>query len=316
MSITYLTGTRYPGSALKCFLPDYIDVLLQRSESLLTTNKPGVDALIIRHCDQNNLPLQVIEFACDSGDDFRNRRVKAKSETIRVQRVVSPTWLRFRHLADKVDKMIFFHGAKTRGRCYGLPTTQAFEQACQRRGVEGEQLIVQRQHTAWVSETEFRNSPTIGAAHIFLYARFLPGPEGERHSIGYFRIESWRRIAGIIQPGEGRREIIMPNVKSKVQANLHMLHQALLTLEVQRPERLIIHHNTRYLNTAPYSEYRSSRRSEIFPQVRALLDQYPHVIWQNEKHTDLLQRIGKHISQGQELWHHKRRVKAYKGLYQ
>jgi hypothetical protein len=316
MSITYLTGTRYPGSALKSFLPDYIDVLLQRGESLLTTNKPGVDALIVRHCDQHNLPLQVIEFACDSGDDFRNRRVKAKSEAIQVQRVVSPSWLRFRHLADKVDKMIFFHGAKTRGRCYGLPTTQAFEQACQRRGVEGEQLIIQRQHTAWVSETELRNSPTIGAAHIYLYARFLPGLEGERHGIGYYRIETWRRIAGIIQPGEGRREIVMPNLKSKVQANLHMLHQALRALDNRPPERLIIHHNTRHLDSAPHSRPRNSHEAELRTQVRALLDQYPQVVWQIEQHAELLQHIGKHISQGQELWYHKRRVKAYKGLYQ
>jgi hypothetical protein len=163
---------------------------------------------------------------------------------------------------------------------------------------------------------ELRNSPTIRAAHIYLYARFLPGLEGERHSIGYYRIETWRRIAGIIQPGEGRREIVLPNVKSKVQANLQMLHQALLVLDGQRPERLIIHHNTRHLDTTPYSAYRDARRPEVCAQVRELLDQYPQVVWQPEKHADLLQRIGKHISQGQKLWHHKRRAKAYKGLYQ
>jgi hypothetical protein len=219
-------------------------------------------------------------------------------------------------LTDKVDRVVFFHAGKTRGHCYGLPTLQAFEQACQRRGVEGEQLIVQRQHTAWVSETELRNSPSIGAAHIYLYARFLPGLEGERHSIGYYRIETWRRIAGIVQPGEGRREIIMPNMKSKVQANMHMLHQALLALDNQRPERLTIHHNVRYLDTASYSRHRNPQDSELRAEVRELLDQYPQVVWKSEKHADLLQHIGKHISQGQELWHHKRRVKAYKGLYQ
>jgi hypothetical protein len=304
MTLTYLTGTRYPGSALKQFLPDYLDLLAQRGESVLTTNKPGVDALIVAHCDQNKVPLQVIEFACDSGDDFRNRRVKTTSKTVQVQRVVTPTWLRFRHLVDKADKVIFFHAAKTRGRCYGLPTIKAFEQACERRGVEGEQLIIQRQHSAWVSETELRNSPTIGAVHIYVYARFLPGLEGERHSIGYYRIETWRRIAGIVQPGEGRREIVMPNLKSKTQANLHMLHQALLTLDNQRPERLIIHHNTHNLERG------------IHPELHDLLDQYPQVVWQSEKHADLLQRIGQHISQGQELWHHKRRMNAYRGLYQ
>ena len=150
MTVTYLTGTRYPSSALKRFLPEYLEILLQRGESLLTTNKPGVDALIVRHCDQHNLPLQVYEFACDSGDDFRNRRVKAKSKTVQVRRVVSPSWQRFRNLADRADKMIFFHAGKTRGRCYGMPTLTAFELACQKRGVEGEQLIVQLQQKALV----------------------------------------------------------------------------------------------------------------------------------------------------------------------
>jgi hypothetical protein len=304
MTVTYLTGTRYPGSALKQFLPDYLDLLAQRGESVLTTNKPGVDALIVGHCNQNKVPLQVIEFACDSGDDFRNRRVKATSKAVQVQRVVTPTWLRFRHLADKADKVIFFHAAKTKGRCYGISTIKAFELACERRGVEGQQLIIQRQHSAWVSETELRSSPTIGAAHIYVYARFLPGLDGERHCIGYYRIETWRRIAGIIQPGEGRREIVMPNQKSKTQANLHMLHQALLVLADQRPERLIIHHNTRYLENS------------LHPELRDLLAPYPQVVWQREKHADLLQRIGQHISQGQELWHHKRRVNAYRGLCQ
>jgi hypothetical protein len=235
MTVTYLTGTRYPGTALKKFVPDYLDLLAQRGETILTTNKPGVDALILEHCNLHHVPLQVIEFACDSGDDFRNRRVRATSAAVQVQRVVSPSWLRFRHLADKADKVIFFHAAKTKGRCYGISTIKAFELACKRRGVEGQQLIIQRQHTAWVSETELRNSPTIGAAHIYVYARFLPGLDGERHSIGYYRVETWRKIAGIVQPGEGRREIVIPNLKSKTQANLHMLHQVYLSVSSSPP---------------------------------------------------------------------------------
>ena len=39
MTVTYLTGTRYPSSALKRFLPEYLEILLHRGESLLTTNK-------------------------------------------------------------------------------------------------------------------------------------------------------------------------------------------------------------------------------------------------------------------------------------
>jgi hypothetical protein len=78
----------------------------------------------------------------------------------------------------------------------------------------------------------------------------------------------------------------------------------LLVLDDQRPERLIIHHNTQNLE------------SSLHPELHDLLDQYPQMVWQREQHTDLLQRIGQHISQGQELWHHKRRIKAYRGLYQ
>ncbi|KAB2902698.1 MAG: hypothetical protein F9K27_15810 [Anaerolineae bacterium] len=314
MTVTYLTGTRYPSSALKYFLPEYLEILLQRGESLLTTNKPGVDALIVRHCDQHNLPLQVYEFACDSGDDFRNRRVKAKSETVQVQRVVSPSWQRFRNLADRADKMIFFHAGKTRGTCYGMPTLTAFELACQKRGIDGEQLIVQRQQKAWVSETELRSSPTIGAAHIFVNSRFVPGLEGKRHAIGHFRIETWRRIGEIIQPGEGRREFVLPGVSSREQALLHMLHQALLELDTNRPQRITIHHWSKRLQAAAYAK--KGDYPELRAQVRDLLDPYPQVIWQYENQTDILHRIGKPISQGQELWYHKRKIQAYRGLYQ
>ncbi|KAB2902355.1 MAG: hypothetical protein F9K27_17020 [Anaerolineae bacterium] len=314
MTVTYLTGTRYPSSALRCFLPEYLEILLYRGESLLTTNKPGVDALIVRHCDQHNLPLQVYEFACDSGDDFRNRRVKVKSEAVQVQRVVSPSWQRFRNLADRADKMIFFHAGKTRGTCYGMPTLTAFERACQKRAVDGEQLIVQLQQKAWVSETELRGSPTIGAAHIYLNSRFVPGLEGERHSIGHFRIETWRRIGEIVQPGEGRREFVLPGMSSREQALMHMLHQALLELDTHRPERITIHHWSKRLQAATYA--RKGDYPELRAQVRELLDPYPQVIWQYENQTDLLKRIGKHISQGQELWYHKRKIAAYRGLYQ
>lgn len=314
MTVTYLTGTRYPGKALKQFLPDYLDLLTQRGETVLTTNKPGVDRLILQHCDSNNVPLEVIEFACDSGD--HNRRIKFKSDAVQIHKVVSPSWLRFRHLADRSDKMTFFHAGKTRGRCYGLSTIQAFEMACRRRGVEGEQMIVQSQHAPWVSETELRNSPTIGTAHIYVYGRFLPGLDDERHSIGYYRLETWRKIAGIIQPGEGFREIVLPKVRSKYTATLQMLHQALLVLDEQHPERLVIHFCTRFLDKVSTARPIDSSAPELLSQVQTLLKHYPHIIWRKESQADLLYRIGQHISQGQELWHHKRRVKAYKGLYQ
>lgn len=64
MSTAYRTGTRYPGNGLKQFLPQYPDLLHQRGDTLLTTNKPGVDRLILQHCDRHQRPLQVIDFAC------------------------------------------------------------------------------------------------------------------------------------------------------------------------------------------------------------------------------------------------------------
>lgn len=316
MPLTYITGTRYPGKALKAFLPEYLDLLTQRGESVLTTNKPGVDRLILQHCDKHRLPLQVIEFACDSGDNFRNRRIKPKSDAVQIHKVVSPSWQRFRHLADKADKIMFLHAAKTRGRCDGLSTIQAFEMACARRGVEGEQLIVQSQQGVWVSETELRNSPTISTAHIYVYARFLPGLNDERHSIGYFRIDSWRKIGGIVQPGHGVREIVLPNVPSNYAATLQMLQQALHVLDNQRPERLVIHFYHRHLDKVPTARSIDSPVPELLGEVQTLLKGHSHIVWKREQRADLLQQIGKHISSGQALWHHKRRVQAYKGLYQ
>lgn len=316
MPLTYITGTRYLGKALKAFLPEYLDLLSQRGESVLTTNKPGVDRLIIQHCDQQRLPLQVIEFACDSGENYRNRRIKPKSNVVQVQKVVSPSWQRFRHLADQADKVMFLHAGKTRGRCDGLSTIQAFELACARRGIEGEQLIIQSQYAAWVSEAELRNAPTIGTAHIYVYSRFVPGLNDERHSIGYFRIDSWRKIGGVVQPGQGLREFVLPNMPSRYSATLQMLHKALLALKNHRPEGLVIHFSQRYLGKLPTSRPINSPVPKLFKQVQDLLKAYPHVVWQQEKREDLLQQIGKHITSGQALWHHKRRVQAYRGLYQ
>jgi len=129
MTVTYLTGTRYASPALKQFLPDYLNLLAASGAALLTTNKKGVDEVIVRHCNQHHVPLQVIEFVCDSGDNYRNRRIKAESYAVQVHKIVSPSWQRFRHLVDKADKVMFFHAAKTRGRCDGISTIQAFEMA-------------------------------------------------------------------------------------------------------------------------------------------------------------------------------------------
>jgi hypothetical protein len=312
MTTIYLTGTRNPGAALKRFLPDYIDILVQQGDQLVTSNKRGVDELVIHHCNEQKLPLLVCEFASDSGS-YNNRHVKVTSETIQVQRVISPTWLRFRYLADTVDKMIFFHATTRRGRCYGLSTAEAFELACQRRGIEGEQLIVQQQEKIWTAVQVLRNAPTIGAVHIYVYARCLPGFDDSRHCIAHFRIESWRRMGQIIQPGIGRRELVVPDA-SREQATLNALHHALLELQVSPTQRIVIHHASHQLEALPYSN--SREYSDLRIQVRGLLSQYPQLIWRREDQATVRQAIGKPISQAQELWNHRKPAKAYKGLYQ
>lgn len=316
MTTTYITGTRYPSPTLKQFLPDYLDTLAGEGTALLTTNKSGVDERVIQHCDDHAIPLRVIEFVCDSGNSYRNRRVSADSDRIQIQRIVSPTWLRFRHLVDQVDQIIFFHAAKTRGRCEGLSTRQAFEQACHRRGIQGEQFIIQRQHAMWVNQTDLRQAPIIGAVHIYLYSRTLKGLAGERHSLGYFRIETWRQIGGIVQPGEGRREIILPSVTRKHEANGLMLRQALRQLAPQPVQHLIIHHHCPSLERSITQPPASRRYATIDRQVRDLLQSYPRVVWRYEPRTDLLQQIGQPIKSDQALWDHKRSRQAYQGLYQ
>jgi|GEM_PF-4027787 len=316
MTLTYITGTRQPGKALKRFLPDYLDLLIHRGESILTTDKPGVDRLILRHCEQQQHPLEVIEFS--NNQDIRRenkRRVRTQAPSVTLQKVISPSWQRFRYLADKADKVTFFHSAKTRGPAMGLSTIEAFDLACERRGVQGEQYIIQSQHAIWVNETDLHKAPILGAAHLYLYSRFVPGFDGERHSIGYYRLETWRRIGGVVQPGMGRRELVLPNVRSKEPAGLHMLHQGLKALQNERPERLVIHHDTHYLPNVCKTKKLNGNR-EVRQKIRALLVQYPQVEWQQESAETLRQRIGSRIKHIHAMWHHKRRVAAYRGLYQ
>ncbi len=312
MTTIYVTGTCTPGAALRRFLPDYLDLLLHRGDKLITTNKPGVDAFVIQHCDQHHLPLQIYEFASNS---HSRRQIKPHSEAVQVQRIISPTWQRFRHLADTVEKMIFFHAAKTRRKCYGLPILTAFEVACQKRGLAGEQWIIQEQQQAWVRETELRQAPIIGAVHIYVNSRVVSGLGQEQHAVARFRLGTWRKLGEIVQPGIGRREFVLPHT-SRDQALLQMLHQALLELKDHRPERLIIHHSSKCLAAAPHVRKSTAPYLDLRQQVRPLLDLYSQVIWQYEQQATVLQQIGQMIPAGQALWDHQRKVTAYRGLYQ
>ncbi|MBZ0309304.1 MAG: hypothetical protein K8I82_24780, partial [Anaerolineae bacterium] len=167
MSHIYLTGTRHPGKALRHFVPDFVEMLLDQGHQIITSNKKGVDEAVVAHCEHHNLPLKVCAFL--AGHNFyQNRYVQVEAENVRVQKVYSPTWLRFRHLAELTEKMVFLHAGKTRGALKSIPTIDAFAAACEKRGVEAEQLIVQCQHKAWIAVKELRNAPTVGAAHIYI----------------------------------------------------------------------------------------------------------------------------------------------------
>lgn len=314
MSTIYLTGTRNPGSALLRFLPDYIEMLLARGDTLLTSNKRGVDEAVIRHCEQRHLPLQVCEFLADQRP-HANRRVKSQAESIEVQRIYTPTWLRFRHIVERVEQMVFLHAHKTAGKCYGLSTANAVVLASRKYNLQAEQLIVQHQHKAWIAVTELRNAPAVGAGHIYLYSRYVPGLHEMRHCTAHFRIESWRQVGEVIQPGIGRREFIIPDV-TRHHATLHALHQALLTLQCTPPQRLIIHHVSQSLMTSGFYSKEESEHRHLHAQVQALLQSYQQITWQKEPQPDLLTRIGSPISKGQQLWNHTKSIATYQGLYQ
>lgn len=312
MTITYLTGTRHPGKALLSFLPDFIEMLAHRGDTLLTTNKMGVDEVVIRHCEQQELPLQVCEFV-QHGGKYKNRHVERNAEHVQVQRIITPSWMRFRHLVDRAEKMIFLHSAKSKGRRYGMSTAEAFEKACQKRGIEGEQLIVQNQYDRYVNVTELRSAQAVGTAHVYVYARRVKGIDNTRYHIAHYRIESWRSIGEIIQPGIGRREIVVPT-NSTQKATLHALHQALLELKNVVPYGLVIHHEQRDFSKAPYRKHMRGYR-EIRLQVRDLLAEYSLVTWEQEEHATLLQRIGSHIKDQSELWYHDKAIASYRGVY-
>ncbi|MCL4880434.1 MAG: hypothetical protein KJ064_27530 [Anaerolineae bacterium] len=304
MSHIYLTGTRHPGAALRRFVPDFVEMLLDQGHQIITSNKKGVDEVVIAHCEQQNLPLKVCAFL--AGHNFyQNRHVQVEAENVRVQKVYSPTWLRFRHLAELTEKMVFLHAGKTRGALKSIPTIDAFAAACEKRGIAAEQLIVQHQYKTWIAVTELRNAPTIGAAHIYIYARQVPGLDGIRHCVAQYRIESWRQVGEVIQPGIGRREFIIPDA-SREAATLKMLIQALMEMETTKPERLIIHSSTKTLPAL----------SKGNAEVTELLQAYPQVVWKQERQSDLLNQIGAPISKGQQLWNHTKIAATYRGLYQ
>lgn len=302
MCVTYLTGTRHPGEALLKFLPGYIDTLLGQGAQLITSNKKGVDEAVFNHCEVHHLPLKVCVFLHDH-NFYMNRHVTT-TQSISLQKIYSPTWLRFRHLADQTERMIFLHAAKTRGACQSVPTVDAFAQACQQRQIPSEQLIVQRQSRTWVNVTELRTAPVIGTAHLYIYARLVYGLARERHAIGYYRLETWRGLQGVVQPGIGRRELILPHFRTP-QATLEMLSLALLELQSTPPPRLVIHY---CLPSLP-----QLKRSEMLCQ---LVSSIPQVIWEYELKTTLLPHIGTPIRVQSELWYHERMEDSYRGLYQ
>ena len=311
MSTIYLTGTRTPGEALRRFVPDYVETLLEQGHDLITSNKRGVDETIITHCDQHHLPLKVCAFLADH-NLYHNRHVQVASDQVQVQKIYSPTWQRFRHLADCTEKMVFLHAGKTRGQLKSISTIDAFAAACTRRGVTAEQLIVQHQQKAWVSITELRASPTVGTAHLYIYPRIVSGLGGENHCVGHYRLETWRQIDEIVQPGIGRREVVLPNT-TRLQAALQLLCYVLTELKSTPPPRLIIHYAQAGLPTA---SKRAGEHQHLRHELRALMTSFAQVHWQQHTQADLLTAIGAHIQDQNALWHHDKAIAAAKGLYQ
>jgi len=311
MSTIYLTGTRTPGGALQRFIPDFVETLLDEGHHLITSNKRGVDEAVINHCEQHDLPLKVCAFLADH-NLYNNRHVQVASEQVQVQKIYSPTWQRFRHLAEMTEKMVFLHAGKTRGRLKSMPTSDAFAAACAKRGVAAEQFIVQHQQKAWVSVTELRTSPTVGTAHLYLYPRIVGGIDGKNHCVGHYRLETWRKIGNIIQPGIGRREFVLPRT-TRQEAALQLLCHALQEIQLTVHPRLVIYYEIPRLPELPFraGEYQSLRN-----RSRALLSLFPQVRWQHEKQADLLIAIGAHIQDQNALWYHDKAIAATKGLYQ
>jgi len=303
MNTIYLTGTLQPGVQLLRFLPDYLDILHHQGHDLITTNKRGVDAAILDHCERRDLPLTVYEFS--GPNPTRNRTIATASEAVQVRHVAAPIHRRFRYLADMTRRMTFLHSGKTtRGNPTEAGLYGAFSAACERRGVVGEQLIVQRQGYTWVNAADLSASPLIGAAHVYVAARPAHGVEAaEWHSIGNYRIETWRAYRGIVQPGIGAREVVVPNV-DYTHGTVQTLRKALTLLKEARPYKVIIHHALHYLEPM-------ARRD-----LSDLLAAFPLVEWRKEQADVLRRQIGEPVSQQQSLWDHRKAARNVRGLYQ
>jgi hypothetical protein len=206
--------------------------------------------------------------------------------------------------------MIFLHAAKTRGKVQFTSTLKAFEQACAKRDIPHEQYIVQNQGRVWVPVTTLRTSPCVGVAHLYLFVRQIEGTDAQPYFMGHYRLETWRHFGEIIQPGNGRREVVVPST-NPLHANLQLLHYALQELAITPPAKLVIHHCRKDLPTTCQSS-----AGERYQQVRADLRRYPQVTWQLEDKATLQQQIGLPIREQQELWVHERHITATKGLYQ
>jgi hypothetical protein len=133
------------------------------------------------------------------------------------------------------------------------------------------------------------------------------------HHIGYFRLESWRQIADIVQPGVGRRELVLPDT-SKQCVLLHLLHEGLKELRTCQPYRLVIHQPGKQLPTTV--QRGTGRNKDLCQVINTMLTSYAQVSWSTGTKRHLQQEIGKPIRMQQELWYHRKAVRAAKGLYQ
>jgi hypothetical protein len=308
MTQTYITGTTTPGSALTQFLPDYLNTLHHRGEQLVTTSKTGVDEQIIAHCEQHQLPLTVYAFR----NRGNYRKIENDAPHIDVRTIETPTWLRFRHISEKTQRLIFLHSTKSSGKRNDLSTIERLDIACRKRGLDAEQHIIQKQYDFFVNCTDLRAAPCLGAAHIYLYTRNIHSTDDNRYFIGHYCVETWRQIGGVVQPGNGRRELVIA-ATSIQHALLQLLQHALAVLKDTPPYSLVIHAD-RDLQKTVNSRHRCAY-SDLKADLRQTLAAYPLVTWHTETRAALRKAIGSHIQQQNELWDHKRSNTNTKGLY-
>lgn len=264
-------------------------------ETLLTTTKMGVDRLIIQYCDQHQLPLKVLKFSPP-----HHQPIQPTSPTIQLQQMCSPTWRRLRYVVEVSDKIRFFHARLPTKPAQEMTTVEAFERVCQQHALDGQQYILRQGREQFTIPTTFRqryHAPIVGTVHLYVYIRRISSVDDQRWQMGHYRLETWRQFGNYLQPGLGRREVVIPQ-SGHFAAARRLLERALEEIPNHSQQRIMVH-------------YAQPTFAEL---IR--LKRFPNLLWQRETMAVVRERIGLPVSNYQGLWKHQRLDEARKGLYQ